>query len=357
MRGHSNKFLLFRARSENSVSPVAINSLIGACGRSMRPDLALMLVNTMDSEYGVTPDERSYRSAIIAFNRAQYTLSKNGPDSDDERSMFQWWECSLSLLRRMREEGLVPDVTAYSASISACESAGEWQRALGILQMMMDDDSSLDESDNSLLNRYCFNAAISACEKGNAWVEALELYERMMDTGGPILPNAVTLNSLLEALDKAGQKELAQSKYREAFQKKFVNPWRETKDSNGNAIRAMVRRVGWYCLVCNRLLSNSYRNTKLQDFHRFSAAMAKAATRDLLEGLLIKDAKGIDASKEVVIITGKGLRSENQPILKASTLEVFSKEYGVEAESVLDNEGRIILTSNAIKSFLQRNKW
>ena len=136
----------------------------------------------------------------------------------------------------MREDGLIPDVATFSATISACEAAGEWQRALGVLQMMMDDH----EKSNDLMNIYCFNAAISACEKGQAWVEALELYERMLDIGGPIFPNVVSLNSLLVALESAGQKEMARSKYYEGRKLKIVNPWRVTTTSNGEKAKAMV---------------------------------------------------------------------------------------------------------------------
>ena len=233
------------------LSLVAMNSLIAACGRGGRPDLALQVLSVMKSRYGVEPDSRSYRCAVIACNKAEHDLHRwlkmdseaSGTKSENvmvSDETVQWWECALSLLRRMREEGLIPDVATYSAAISACDSAGEWQRALGVLQMMIDDDRTA-ETNSTLLNLYCFNAAISACEKGQAWVEALELYERMLDTGEPIRPNIITLNSLLVALENAGQKELAQSMYREAYDRKLVNPWRRTKNEKGQMIEAMVR--------------------------------------------------------------------------------------------------------------------
>lgn len=219
----------------------SINSLIAACGRVQRPDLALEVITSMESRYGVHPDSRSYRNAAIACNKAQHDeLRLSVPTLSfftEEKSIYKWWECALSLLRRMREDALVPDVATFSATISACEAAGEWQRALGVLQMMMDDV----EQDDRLLNIYCFNAAISACEKGQAWVEALELYEQMLEIGGPIFPNVVTLNSLLVALENAGQRELARSKYLEACKLKIVNPWRRTKSITGETVKAMVR--------------------------------------------------------------------------------------------------------------------
>jgi pentatricopeptide repeat protein len=242
-----------KTRKSMSLPAASLNSLIAACGRGKRPDLAFEVLGTMESRYGVRPDTRSYRNAAIACNKAQHDQIRHDMFSPGPGGV-EWWECALSSMRRMREEGLIPDLATFSATISACEAAGEWQRALGVLQAMMDDDNDL-EGDGTLLNLYCFNAAISACEKGEAWVEALELYERMLDTGidGPIRPNIVTLNSLLVALENAGQKELARSKYYEGRKLKIVNPWRWTKSAKGESVRAMVSdiiRSTSYWLFC-----------------------------------------------------------------------------------------------------------
>ena len=217
---------------------------MAACGRNGRPDIAVSILNEMEQKYGVKPDERSYRSAIIACNQAQHhrRRRKQVVSSSLDGSQlkwdpaFQWWECALALLRRMKENGLDPDIQVLSSCISACEAAGQWQRALGVLQSMIDENYG----DEKFLNLFCFNAAISSCEKGGAWVEALEIYERMISYGGLLQPNFVTLSSLVLALSKAGQKELAQAKYQEGVKLKLVNPWRMTKDSRGRPLKAMV---------------------------------------------------------------------------------------------------------------------
>ena len=156
----------------------------------------------------------------------------------------------------MQEENIRPDVVTYSSVISACEAAGEWQRALGALQKVMDEND--EGSEYAGLNLYCFNAAISACEKGGAWVEALELYERMLEEGGPIMPNFVTLSSLIEALDKAGQKELAQSKYDEGMELDVVKPWRRTRNNDGRLVDALVS----HRMICSSPASDLHRKLK-----------------------------------------------------------------------------------------------
>lgn len=241
-----------------------MNSLVAACGRCGRPDLSLSVLNDMEAVFGVRPDVRSYRRAVIACNQAEHEKrrqmrSRRGsttpPDAGTDSPM-QWWECALALLRRMREEGIDPDTATFSSVISACEAAGQWQRALGILQLNINDSQQSRKDGEvvgySQLNLYCFNAAISACEKGGAWVEALDLYERMLEIGGRITPNFVTLSSLIVALDKAGQKELAQSKYEEGHRMKIVKPWRWTKDLQGQRIRALVRHLeAGICVFCS----------------------------------------------------------------------------------------------------------
>jgi pentatricopeptide repeat domain-containing protein 1 len=238
-----------------------MNALIAACGRGGRPDLALAVLNDMEFTFRVAPDNRSFRSAVMActqaekesrlyqkqtaldigneaeYDEAEYDEAEDSLEDQKYLPSIEWWEYALSLLRRMQESGLTPDIQTYSSVISACESAGQWQRALGVLQAMMETDS---DNNDSTLNLYCFNAAISACEKGGAWIEALELYETMIDQGGSLTPTFVTLNSLVVALQNAGQKELAQSKYEQGQRKKIVNPWRKTKDKYGKSISAMV---------------------------------------------------------------------------------------------------------------------
>jgi pentatricopeptide repeat domain-containing protein 1 len=226
----------------------AVNSVIAAAGRVGKPDEAIRILNDM-GKYGVVPNERTYRSVIVACNQAEHqkrrqekrnnrrkgsliSNQKNKQtDNYDDHLDLQWWEAALSLFRRMKEENLTPDAQIYSSVISACESAGQWQRAIGILGAMMNGE------DGQKPNLFCFNAAIAACEKGGAWLEAVELYERMRQD---VRPNFITINSLLIALENANQKEMAESIYREALQDGTVQPWKWTSDGHSKKCQALV---------------------------------------------------------------------------------------------------------------------
>lgn len=327
---------LLRLYGGRNASVFAVNSLIAACGRGGRADMAMEVFYEM-GEYGLRPDNLSYRSAIMACNQAEHEQRRSWRQKSSERNLneeFEWWECAISLLRRMKESGLRPDTPTLSSAISACEAAGQWQLALGILQSAMHDES--DEFDNGL-NLYCFNAAIAACEKGGAWVEALEIYERMKEQGGHELrPNIVTLNSLILALDTAGQKELAVNMYEDGLHKKFIkSPWRLTLDSvTAEQIKAI-------------------------DLHSYSAALARAAIRSHMDALHAStDLDSRMLADDLTIIVGKGLRSEAAvPVLKKAVHDLLQSEYGITATVDGQNEGRLLIPSSTLRQFVDSRSW
>ena len=340
---------LYGEQSELSI--VAVNSLIAACGRAGRPDMSMEVLYEVEGR-GMKLDTRSYRSSIIACNQAEHEYRRSlqlqrqtNPSSDRQTAQvndgFEWWECAISLLRRMKESGLQPDTPTLSSTISACEAAGQWQRALHILQ------SAMNENATVALNVYCFNAAISACEKGGAWVEALEIYEKMKDQGGTELrPNLVTVSSLILALDNAGQKEFAVNIYREGLRKRYIqSPWRTTPGSNVSTEQIMA-----------------------MDLHSYSAAMTRAAIRNHMNTLLSRPGKGtlpvihVDTLtttiSDWVIIVGQGYHSiDGCPILKDTVLSLLRVEFGIDAVVDHSNLGRVVVTANSIQQFISQRRW
>lgn len=337
---------LYGGQSELSI--VAVNSLIASCGRAGRPDMSMEVLYEVEGR-GMKLDARSYRSTIIACNQAEHEYRRSlqleqfqqqqDPSYKRKNNGFEWWECAISLLRRMKESGLQPDTPTLSSTISACEAAGQWQRALYILQSAMNDDAAV------ALNVYCFNAAISACEKGGAWVEALEIYEKMKEEGTELRPNLVTVSSLILALDNAGQKEFAVSVYREGLRKRFIqSPWRMTKDSNISTEPIMA-----------------------MDLHSYSAAMTRAAIRNHMNTLALRPAKSMmmtnvdnTTTKTIdwIIIVGQGYHSiDGRPILKDTVLNLLRVEYGIDAVVDDRNFGRVLILANSIQQYLTKRRW
>jgi len=291
------------------VSVEAINSVIASAGRNGRPDVSLSILYEMAKNYSVYPDSRSYRSAIMACNQAEHMKQRQRPREMERTNPFletqshlQWWEAALSLFRRMMESSLIPDIQTYSSVISACEAAGQWQRALGILRSM-----SFENNEGPLPNLYCFNAAIAACEKGGAWVEALDLYERLRSSPGNVQPNFITLNSLLISLENAGQRELAASIYQDALRDGILSPWKYRLDFTGTRVSAL-------------------------DLHQFSAPLAKTAIRSVIESLLLHQAVH-DIRKDLIIIV--------------------LDEFDIASEIEEWNSGRVRIRAHSLAAFVQ----
>jgi pentatricopeptide repeat protein len=369
--------------SQTKVSIIAMNSLIASCGRSHRCDVAIDILNNEIPFYGLQPDLFSYRNAIIACNQAEHLEKKlertnhvksNPMNEETDRTSssssslhFQWWECAISLLQRMQENNIEPDTPTISSAISACEAAGQWQIALSIVQAMIDKSfgtpplptDSVGVS-SSALNLYCFNAAISACQKGGAWVEALEIFERMKVCGKKDLhPNIVTYSSIILALDDAGQKDVAVTIYQEGCRDGIIKPWRIMTNHQPHTITSTKNNSHHF----EKQKKTKTNSSKVMDLHHFSAAMARAAIRHYMDHLLYHSKKKSKLHPTIhvddwIIITGKGLRSEDGLfILRPTVQQVLLEEYTIRATIDESNSGRLIVSSDQIHDVIARRSW
>ena len=68
---------------------------------------------------------------------------------------------------------MTKDVVCFSAIISCCQKAGQWQPALTLVDAML--------QRNLAPNLVTFNAAISSCEQQGMWQQTLRFMELMED--------------------------------------------------------------------------------------------------------------------------------------------------------------------------------
>lgn len=118
------------------------------------------------------------------------------------------------------------------------------------------------------------------------------------------------------------------SVYEEAVRTGIVRPWKTTKKSNGQSIRAL-------------------------DLHQFSVALARAAVRSHLEKLL---AYPHNLAEDLVIVVGKGLRSADDPVL-GSAISVLCEEYGVDPSYDGSNSGRLIIYRESLHDLIETSGW
>ena len=81
---------------------------------------------------------------------------------------------------------------SYTAAISVCERAGQWQKGLWILESMC---ASMIQADT-----VAYNSAIASCGNAGQWEWAIALFVKLGDQG--LQCNIITCNSVISAYEK-----------------------------------------------------------------------------------------------------------------------------------------------------------
>jgi len=227
------------------------------------------------------------------------------------------WEHALFLLDRAREDGLQWSTSMVTTAIAACGSRGRADEALRLLEQ--------SAADRVPLNTVAFNAAIFACVGHHLgeprWQEAEELVEFMVEH--KVWPNRVTYNALIEALGESGEVDKADSWYLDAVTANVLSPFKE------------LARYGWV------------------DLHLHSVHMARSAVRmtfQTLRALHIQD--GVPNEGEIVFIVGKGRK-----LLQAIHQQLeqdFDPPIRCHVRS--SNLGRLLLNKEDVINYLERGR-
>ena len=76
--------------------------------------------------------------------------------------------CHASFTEALDHAGIKPNAHAYSAIMSLCQKAGQWQRAMQVFREMEAVDVRIDV--------VAYNSAIAACAKGEDWEQAWAVF-------------------------------------------------------------------------------------------------------------------------------------------------------------------------------------
>ncbi|CAM9870079.1 unnamed protein product [Scytosiphon promiscuus] len=165
----------------------AYNHVIRVCGDAGGTQLALALLDEMHRR-GVTPDAASYSGAIIACDLAGM------------------WREAVGLLDDMRQKtGTEPDLVCYNCAIKACGSSGELEQALRVMETMRARGVAPDE--------VTYSSAITACGNAGEAKRAIALLQAMKDDG--VAAGLIAHNAAIGACDKGGEWSLALSVLKE----------------------------------------------------------------------------------------------------------------------------------------------
>eukprot|EP00965_Chrysotila_dentata_P223647 6193696-Pleurochrysis_carterae.AAC.3 len=117
------------------VDLMVINAAIGACARAGEWERAVSLLEEEMKSQGIAPD-------VISHNGVLTALAKARPAAE--------WQRALAYVEEMPSRGATPDLVSYNVVLSALGRAGEWERALELLQRMRRGEVRVEPSGGDL---------------------------------------------------------------------------------------------------------------------------------------------------------------------------------------------------------------
>merc|ERR1719428_884319 len=122
----------------------------------------------------------------VSYNSGFSAKAKSGVLEGVERSAA----LVEKLLQKMAARGLSPDRATYTAAITACERAADWEGAIRLLRQMQAERIEPDAA--------VYNVAIAACGRARRYERAAELFGELRSARGAA-PTLVSYNALITA--------------------------------------------------------------------------------------------------------------------------------------------------------------
>lgn len=229
-------------RAEDPAVPdvMSVNAAMAACARAGECEQALLILRRMISTH-LTSDPRSRDDPLAATDESSSSISSRGnkksrrsgshamdqesgnggqserlfppPDVVSFNTAMEAcakvgrWREGATLLHRMREVGITPDVRSYGGTFACLRAGGQWAQALDLLAEM---EAGADYGLHADLG--CYGIVLSTLAEAGEWERALEILRRLQDHG-----SAAPAGADVEESDAAGDVEgRARSARREA---------------------------------------------------------------------------------------------------------------------------------------------
>eukprot|EP00977_Amphora_coffeiformis_P009345 scaffold2142_cov165-Amphora_coffeaeformis.AAC.4 len=248
---------------------------------------------------------------------------------------------ALQAFDGMKNSGFQPDGITYNTTITACKNGGHWEQALVLLEEMKDQGLQPDV--------ITCNTTITTCGNGGQLEQALVLLEEMKHQG--LQPNGITFIAVIEACFLAGCYSNALCTINNAGRDNFVSACRKSNGltSLSDAEKSAQCRNGVKEIKCNLRglplsVACKFLCQILINIVCHKAMRRKSQTRRILR----------PEATELIIITGKGLRSDRAkgPVLRTKIRQFLSDNGGPEIVDVGGNDGHSFIPKRAIRKWL-----
>ena len=297
-------------------------SLIGSLGKESNHEKIIQITDEMRNKH-IPLNALIYKSVILAFEKTQnyerawlYFLEMKREGYSPSATVYNsiiacrgymvGYNAARAVYEEMGEAGVSRSTVTYNNLITACRKEGWYREAVDILRNMSTyttDDTSItptfDLTDthttpgNSLdgytslpivkPDTVSYSACISVCIDSKQWSLALELLQEMEEKD--ISRNVITYNTVIEALTNAGETVRSELVYQSALRSGVYDHWHPVYPSPDTPA------------------ADNHQREYYMDFHRFPAAVARAAIMHVLGEIV---AEVIEMPSRLVIITGVG---------------------------------------------------
>jgi pentatricopeptide repeat domain-containing protein 1 len=254
-------------------------------------------------------------------------------------------EDAFRVFEEMQRLGVAPDAFTYFIMMAVCEQCGRAEDAFALFNEM-----KLKEVQPG---RMAYGALISACVKGDRLEEAFDAFTEMKKSG--VQPNVTTYNGILFACEKSGRPDKAMLFFDE-MKNARVTPDVITYTHLIGALDlkkrhleiAQVFEEAVSCGIFEAASSFAGDEVKI-DLHSSSASVARAAVTHALE-------KHIPNGKRLQIVTGQGIHSDGEAVVKPAIIEMLErpKYRALEARVSETNPGRIVILGSCFQKWRAR---
>jgi pentatricopeptide repeat domain-containing protein 1 len=189
---------VFRFMREDGIEPneIVYGAALSACRKAGEAERAFLLLRKMMRD-GLEPNVATFNTVLMAQTEAKNRSAKNieravlvykslassdytagSPNRQTYTILIRALAGNMqprdaeTMIRRMREDGLVPDVDLYTATVAAYERAGKYGRALRLMESMREDGYNFYEM--PLLDKAFKRAVRLANAVGRTWSDEPE---------------------------------------------------------------------------------------------------------------------------------------------------------------------------------------
>eukprot|EP00397_Hematodinium_sp_SG-2012_P027154 GEMP01028512.1.p1 GENE.GEMP01028512.1~~GEMP01028512.1.p1 ORF type:complete len:488 (+),score=126.71 GEMP01028512.1:246-1709(+) len=281
---------------------------------------------------GLQPDRGTYQATIDALTRAK-----------------KWQQC-IALLARLNanKDTRVRDIYVVNNCLSACNEAEQWPSVDSIMANCLLDP--VVRPSVVTFNTYLH----SLTKKRSEWARALDIFHYAMPHHNR-KPSVITYSIVMSALEKRGDPEGALRLFA-----RIDVPNTICTNIALNALEQLQRVDDATRLFERALRLDIYdpmhkNEPGVFDFHDFSPAAARACLRVYLRSLVSADDPSCIA-EDLVIVTGKGLRSSQGAVLRYEVYDYLVDGLNLPGEIAAKNLGRLKVTAASLRAWVRAQK-